>query len=967
MGGGVTTNGEPGAYGRQVRDALGQLYDPDALQRHPLAQALPSLPGAPAAGAGRALRQRLLDAIARLRPPAKAGEASGAWRRYRLLELRYIEALPPVAVQAQLGIEKSQYYREHARALSALGSILSEGGVSGRTGRDAGGAAGAALGSAGADDAWPSASSGRALRPLTSFVGRQREMAEVVALLARHRLVTLTGPGGVGKTRLALEAAAAAGHNYPDGVVLVDLAALTDPALVPAAVARACGVLESGDRPPIDLLRAHFRGRRLLVVADNFEHLLPAGPVLAQLLLDAPGLALLATSRAPLRLGPEQEYQVLPLELPAPPAPAGAPPPADPLRAEAVRLFVERARQARPEFAPDPEAAAAVAALCRRLDGLPLPIELAAARVRHASPGELLARLEPRLLLDVAGTRDAPARHRTLGAMLDWSHDLLSDGERRLFRRLGVFSGGWTLEAAEEVCAGTGLGGPTRDEVFALLSGLVDQSLVVVGQQGGLTRYRFLETVREYALGHLERSGEAMAVRRRHQRWCRRLAEAWQSGFFAPGQAARLARLAPEMDNLRSALGWATQVTGSGARRALVDDGLRVAAALRWFWVGVGVVQEARERTLALLELDRSTRVGDPDDHDLVAVRARAGALGTAAHLAFVGGDFAEVEARLRESVPLWHRAGDQGGLALALAYLGMAVRYRLDLDGAEPILAEAVAVAARAGDRLARYWAAHGLALVRRARGDGPGAVVLDEQALDLAESEGDPGHGPVSRILLASSLQVAGDLARARRMLVESLGRADEFGAQLAVVPRLVGFATLAAREGQPERALRLAGAVAGLRARTGAVFSAATAAFDPALAAAARTLGEAAAGAALAQGQAMSVEQAVADALAGDPLAPARGPAEARRAAGALRSLTAREREVAVLVAGGRSNREIAAALGISERTAGAHLRHILGKLDLDSRERVAAWAVAHGLVDAQAPLAAGCGGGAGGCSS
>jgi non-specific serine/threonine protein kinase len=946
------TSPDAAGFGRQVRSALAHLYDLVYLQTHPLAAALGlstgepggsgGAEGAPRGLVGRALRQRLLDTIARLRPEAKAGEAPGAERAHRLLELRYVEALDPPAVQAQLGIGKSQYYREHARALAALVSMLSVGGIPGRTGTDAGGAAGAEHGSAGAGASWPATSSGRALRPLTSFVGRQREMADVVALLARHRLVTLTGPGGVGKTRLALEAAASAGHTYPDGVVLVELAALTDPALVPAAVARACGVLESGDRPPIDLLRAHFRGRRLLVVADNFEHLLPAGPVLAELLLDAPGLALLATSRAPLRLGAEQEYQVLPLELPAPPASAGAPPAADPLRADAVRLFVERARQARPEFAPDSEAAEAVAALCRRLDGLPLPIELAAARVRHASPSALLARLEPRLLLGVAGTRDAPARHRTLGAMLDWSHDLLSDGERRLFRRLGVFSGGWTLEAAEEVCAGTGLGSPNADMVFTLLSGLVDQSLVVVGQHGGLTRYRFLETVREYALGHLERSGEALVVRRRHQRWCRRLAEAWQSGFFAPGQATRLARLAPEMDNLRAALGWATQATGRGARRAVVDDGLRLAAALRWFWVGVGVVQEARERTIALLEVDRSTRAGESEDHDPMAVRARAGALGTAAHLAFVGGDFAEVEGRLRESVPLWRRAGDEGGLALALAYLGMAVRYRLDLDGAEPILAEARAVAARAGDRLARYWAAHGLALVRRARGDGPGAVVLDEEALALAESDGDPGHGPVSRILLASSLQVAGDLVRARRMLAESLGRADEFGAQLAVVPRLVGFATLAAREGQPERALRLAGAVAALRARTGAVFSAATAAFDPALATAARTLGEAAAAAALAQGQAMSVEQAVADALAGDPFAPARDPAVEPQAVGVLRSLTAREREVAVLVAGGRSNREIATALGISERTTETHVRHILAKLGGASRRHIAALA-------------------------
>jgi non-specific serine/threonine protein kinase len=393
--------------------------------------------------------------------------------------------------------------------------------------------------------------------------------------------------------------------------------------------------------------------------------------------------------------------------------------------------------------------------------------------------------------------------------------------------------------------------------VFDALSRLVDQSLVVASEHEGATRYRLLETVREYALDHLEQNGEGAAVRRRHLRWCVRLAEEWDAVFRGPGQGAGLARLAAQLDDLRAALDWAAAPPAGdrAGRPAVVGDGLRLAAALHWFWIGVGVVQEAHERTGALLALDDSGPAGP-----------RAGALAAAGHLATILGEIADAEARLKESVVLWRRAGDERGLALALAFLGMALRYRPALDEAEAGLAEARALAARLDDRLCRYWAAHGLATIRRARGDGPGAVTLDEEGLAIAETDGPPGHVPLSKILLANSLQVAGDLPRARRLLAESL-EGEEFGGQLAVAPRLVGFATLAAREGHPERALRLAGAAAALRARTGEAVSAAQVRFDPALAAAAEALGDAA-GAAFAAGRAMSLEAALAYALAEVP---------------------------------------------------------------------------------------------------
>jgi hypothetical protein len=412
----------PEGFARLVRDALARLHDSVALRTHPLAGRLAAhgpgaTPGHAGARAGQALRQRLLDAIARLRPEGKAGEAAaGAQRRHRLLELRYVEALDPPAVQQPLGIEKSQYYRDHDRALEAVVALLgAEMSVEEHGSRSV--SAPTAADSAG----------GRLPQRLTSFVGRGRELAGLRPLLAGARLLTLTGAGGVGKSRLALELArdteATPADDDSERVRLLELAPLTDAALVPQAAAGALGVAEQPGRPLVDTLIAALRPRALLLVLDNCEHLLGACAALAAALLEAcPHLRVLATSREPLGVAGEQVWRVPPLGLPPVGAGGGAGDRVGSVAAaDAVRLFVERVRLVRPGFELTPENAAPVADVCRRLDGLPLAIELAAAWMRVLAPGELAAGLHDRFAVLVGRDRSAAPRHRTLRAAVDWS------------------------------------------------------------------------------------------------------------------------------------------------------------------------------------------------------------------------------------------------------------------------------------------------------------------------------------------------------------------------------------------------------------------------------------------------------------------------------------------------------------------------------------------------------------------
>jgi predicted ATPase/DNA-binding CsgD family transcriptional regulator len=785
----------------------------------------------------------------------------------------------------------------------------------------------------------------------TSLFGRRAESEATAALLGRAetRMVTITGTAGTGKTRLAIAVAERLVESFADGVGFVDLAAVTDPELVLPTVAQTLGLRDRSSRSPLDLLKRHLRDQRALLLLDNFEQVLAAAGRLGDLLAACPGLKLLMTSRAPLHLRWERELPLAPLPLPDPRADG----PADELAAQpAVALFVDRARAARPNLALDDAEVRAIAELCVRLDGLPLAIELAAARIKVLPPRALLARIEDRLQLLGGGAVDVPARQQTLRGALDWSYGLLSPTEQALFRRLSVFAGGCTLEDAEGVCAG--------DAVLDGLASLVDKSLLRQEAVGSEARFAMLDTLRGYAREHLEASGEADALRRRHAERYLALAEAAAPRLHGPRQEEWLARLEAEHDNLRQALRYA--IEGGAA-----ETGLRLVEALWWFWLVRGRLTEGRAHLARLLAM--------PSAADPAELRAKA--LYAAGTLALYQSDYDAARARFAESVALRRSLGDSAGLAGALMSLGAAASQQGDLAAARGHFEEALSLQRALGDGLgtvqaiqnlanllhesadlagARRLCEEGIVLARELGWDRGLAVALHnlgnvaqdqsdlaaaggcyEESLAVKRRLGDRRSMVVTLVNLATVRSAEGDGRQGHRLLTEALQIERSLGDKAGVAFVLERFAAEAAGRGRHARALRLAGAAAALREEVDAPL-AQPIRLEARLAPARRALGDAAE-AEWSAGRAMGVEAAAAEALADEPTP--------SQPAAADSPLSPREREVAGLVARGLTNRQIAERLVIAERTADGHVASILNKLGLSTRSQVAVWVVERGL--------------------
>jgi predicted ATPase/Tfp pilus assembly protein PilF len=710
------------------------------------------------------------------------------------------------------------------------------------------------------------------------FVGRETEVDEVRGLLRDGlgvELLTLTGPGGVGKTRLALQVASGLREEFADGVYLVSLAPLTDPNLLAPTLAQTLRIQETGGQSLMEALKGYLRGKAILLVLDNFEQIVSAAPTLAELLGVAPRLKALATSREALRLRGEYEYPVHPFELPDRKLTGSTEQLA---HNDAVRLFVERARVVKPEFNLTDENASAVVDICHRLDGLPLAIELAAARVRLLPPRALLARLEKRLPLLTASARDLPARQQTLRAAIEWSYDLLSEGEQRLFRRLAVFAGGGTLEAAEAVCNARGdLGIDVLDGVESLIAkSLVRQE----DKDEGEPRLLMLGTIMEYGLDRLDASGEADDIQGEHTGYFLALAENAAPHLNKPEQLEWLARLESEHDNLRAALTWAIE-------RGEAETALRLIWGLWFFWVIRGYFTEGRQLAEAALNL--------PGTQALIALRGRAlicimiiasfqndltrsfatadeaagifRKLGDKPGLSLALGAFTDVVDQVCESLELAKEVGDKWVLSLAYLNLGIAYTTGGDYAQARTSLEEGLSVVRESGDRWILAQLLNSLGDLERIEGDFSEAEAHYRESLALHRELNTRSDIPSLLHNLGYAALSQGEHNRAEALMRESLQLQRELGNLYGVAECLAGMAGVAAAQGKPERAARLFGAVAAfLESKGASMWPAERVEYDRHLAATRALLDEKTFEQAHAEGRAMPIERAIKYALEG-----------------------------------------------------------------------------------------------------
>ncbi len=846
--------------------------------------------------------------------------------------------------------------------------------------------------------------------PLSSFVGREREKAAVRQLLVTSRLVTLTGMGGCGKTRLAIQVAAEVAGEFQDGAYLVDLAALTEPSLVAPSVASTLGLCEQPGWTAAEILAEYLAHMRLLLILDNCEHLVQACAALAEHLLQScPDLVILATSREPLGISGEYTFPVPvfpPPELTSPLSLETL------LQTDAVRLFADRASAVEPSWKLTEENAPGVVAICRQLDGIPLAIELAAARAKALSAEEIAARLDDRFSLLTLGSRTAMPRQRTLRGAVDWSYDLLSGREQELFRRLAVFCGGWSLQAAESVCGDAG-----ASEVLDTLSQLVTKSLVSTENGGGHVRYRMLETIRLYARDRLIQAGELDPLRDRHLHYYCDLVQEAEPHLRGAEQVDWFPRLEMEFDNIRAALEWSLD-TGQAGATSRAEAGLVLVAGAQWLWF----LRDHRNE--GSVWFDRVLAMSPAGSNAQKALRAKV--LWGAGFLASWQQDLKRAGAFSEESLALAREIGDESGVGLALYNLALVVNDREEYGRGRELLEESAARLRKAGDKWSLAWSLSALGITAIRQKDYTGAGAYYQEALALAREIGDITSIAWTLPDASQVLQYRGDYARAVPMLEESLAlfrtlnikagipytlghlaqvafgldkqdqavaccqksldlfrelgyvesmhwpldllglaacrRGDyaqamafyrqsmsfneRFGYRQGIAENLAGMGAVAAGLGHADSAVKLLSAADSLMRAVGADLGPADHELYAQTVAALRahSTGDAF-DRAWTQGQVLTMEQAVALASDLSPDAPATpAPRRPKREFGGL---TRREREVAAQVAQGKSNREIAAQLVLSERTVENHVGNILAKLGFASRAQIAVWAVEKGL--------------------
>ncbi len=728
---------------------------------------------------------------------------------------------------------------------------------------------------------------------LTSFVGRDREKDEVIKLLARSRLLTLTGTGGSGKTRLALEVASCVADEYPEGVWLVELASISDPALPAQEVAALFGVREEPGRPLLDTLATSLLPSKALLVLDNCEHLVEACAELADRLLNAcPDLRILTTSRQPLGLDYEVSHRVPPMSMP------GAdqlPPPEELSQYEALRLFIDRAAAIRSDFLVSQENVQPLVELVTKLDGLPLAIELAAARTRVLSVRQIVERLDERFRLLSTTSRSASPRHRSLQAVMDWSYELLSQPERVVLMSLSAFAGGFTLEAAQAV---SGLE-VDEFETIDLLSQLVDRSLLIVDEREGVASYRMLETIRHYALERLDEMGEAAQVRGRFLAYYTDLAEGTENDLLTESQPVWLESLEREHDNLRASLDWGWVSPREADRRL----GLRLAGSLVWFWYFRGYLSEGRtwlERMLAL-------------EGNSAPTVARAKALSAAGVVAYLQGDYPLARTRLEEGLSMWRTLNDVRGTAFALTFLGR-VAQQLGEPRAGDLGEESAALFREHGDKWGLALSLDFLGEVARERGEHSRAEELHRESLSLYLEVGHSWGVALELSHFGHIALRAGDYATARQRLEEAIEIQRAVGDKWMLAWTLHNLGDVVRAQGDHERA-------AALREESLHLF------------------------------QELGGKGAIASAWATQPSRPyATEEATGERTTATDENpegLTRREIEVLQLIAEGLTDAQVADRLVLSTRTVQAHLRSIYSKLNITTRTAATRYAMEHGL--------------------